>query len=338
MSRVDEALKRAGLSASLPRSASAPFGAPLDAFAVAVESANSVAAIPDARPADRRTGLEAVRKPAATVAAVDSPFAERLIVHETVGPMPTEQYRRLAAVLHHRQEESGIKVLMVASAQAGEGKTLTAANLALTFSESYRRRVLLIDADLRRPTLDTLFGTTNGKGLNEYLKASPATALPLIPLSDCLTLLPGGRPEDDPMAALTSARMRQVVEDAAGRYDWIILDTPPLMMLPDAHLLAAMAEAIVLVIAAGRTPLALVNRAIEMLGRDRLAGVVLNRVADTTIDGAGGYGYAARYGNGRGPGAWRRWLGRPRANGRSDTDASASLSGDLDLNLKRMGE
>ena len=68
-------------------------------------------------------------------------------------PASREQYRRLAATLHHAQAEHGLKVVMVASAVPGEGKTLTATNLALTLSESYQRRVLLIDADLRRPSL-----------------------------------------------------------------------------------------------------------------------------------------------------------------------------------------
>ncbi len=71
-----------------------------------------------------------------------------------------EQYRRLAATLHQSQMASGLKVIMIASALSGEGKTLTAANLAMTFSESYQRTVLLIDGDLRKPSLDSVFGST----------------------------------------------------------------------------------------------------------------------------------------------------------------------------------
>src|SRR5215211_470254 len=100
------------------------------------------------------------------------PFFERLVVHPNAEPVAVEQYRRLAAVLHQTQVERGIKVVMVASAKAAEGKTLTAANLALTLSESYGRRVVLIDADLRRPALSRLFQLPNGSGLSENLRAA----------------------------------------------------------------------------------------------------------------------------------------------------------------------
>ena len=86
---------------------------------------------------------------------------ERLVIHQDADAIAIEQYRRLAAVLHQAQVDLGIKVVMVASAQPAEGKTLTAANLALTLSESYQRRVLLIDADFRRPALSRLFQLPN---------------------------------------------------------------------------------------------------------------------------------------------------------------------------------
>jgi len=82
-----------------------------------------------------------------------------------------EQYRRCAALLHHTQAARGTKVVLIASALPKEGKTVTAINLAITFSESYRRQVLLIDADLRRPTLHEFFGLPNVAGLNDGLKA-----------------------------------------------------------------------------------------------------------------------------------------------------------------------
>ena len=88
--------------------------------------------------------------------------AERLITHPNADTVVVEQYRKFAAILHQAQVERGIKVVMLASAQTAEGKTLTAANLALTLSESYKRRVLLIDADLRRPSLATAVRLARG--------------------------------------------------------------------------------------------------------------------------------------------------------------------------------
>src|SRR5580765_5710842 len=115
-----------------------------------------------------------------------------------------EQYRKLAAILHHAQVERGIKVIMTSSALPGEGKSLTAVNLALTLSESYHRRVLLIDADLRRPTVQRIFGIPPIAGLNEGLKASEDRPMALTPVSERLFVLPAGRPEADPMSGLTS--------------------------------------------------------------------------------------------------------------------------------------
>src|SRR6185436_3386304 len=96
---------------------------------------------------------------------IDSRLTEKIVVDQNMNAASREQYRRLAAVLHDAHNTQGLQVIMVASAVASEGKTLTASNLALTFSESYQKRVLLIDADLRRPTLHSIFrlDTTLGR-------------------------------------------------------------------------------------------------------------------------------------------------------------------------------
>ena len=212
-----------------------------------------------------------------------TPFAERLVAHQGIAPVAVEQYRRLAATLHHAQRERGIRVLMVASAAPGEGKTLTVANLALTLSESYHLRVLVVDADLRRPMVHHVMGIANGQGLNDVLKASEDRRPSVVNVSSRLHVLTAGRPDPDPMSGLTSERMRRVVREASERFDWVILDTPPLALLPDANLLAAMVDVAVLVVGAGRTPLKMIERAVEAIGRERIVGVVLNRVEDRNI-------------------------------------------------------
>ena len=101
-----------------------------------------------------------------------SELAGRIVAAPGASPMLSEQFRRLAATLHHAQLVQGTKVVMITSANPADGKTLTATNLALTLSESYRRQVLLVDADLRRPSLHEVFRVPNVVGLNEGLKAS----------------------------------------------------------------------------------------------------------------------------------------------------------------------
>lgn len=187
-----------------------------------------------------------------------------------------EQFRKLAATLHHTQTDRGIKSVMVTSAVAGEGKTLTATNVALTLSESYKRRVLLVDADLRKPTLHGVFQLPNISGLSDGLQARDERRLALVEISPYLTVLTAGRPDPDPMHLLISKRMQQVLDEAGARFDWVILDTPPVGILTDANLLAAMVDAALLVVRAGSTPYLYVQRATEAIGRERILGVVLN--------------------------------------------------------------
>lgn len=201
--------------------------------------------------------------------------AEKLVTDPGIPPVSVEQYRRLAGTLHQVQNGHGIKVVMIASAVQGEGKTLTAANLALTFSESYQRRVLLIDTDLRRPSLHSIFNVDNSTGLSELMSAEHPQ-MSVREVSQRLSLLPAGPATPDPMAGLTSSRMRRVIDEAREGYDWVILDTPPLVLMSDANLLSEMVDGAVLVVRAESTPFDLVNRAVAILGRERIFGVVLN--------------------------------------------------------------
>jgi capsular exopolysaccharide synthesis family protein len=300
VSRIEEALRRSGATGARPLpdpdepGAAAP---PLliDASDAGVEplwdlntappqaEGSATGGEPDARP----TGL---LRPAATLSA------EKLVVTAAIPRVSIEQYRRLAATLHHAQEARGIRTVLVASALAEEGKTLTATNLALTLSESYRRRVLLVDADLRQPSLHKVFQVPNTSGLSDGLAAFPERKLSLVQLSPLLSLLPGGAADPDPMGALTSARMRRIVTEAAAAFDWVIIDTPPVGLLPDANLLAAMVDAALLVVRAGRTPFAVVQKAVEAVGRDRVLGIVLNAVEPGAQRHSDDYAYYyARY-------------------------------------------
>jgi protein-tyrosine kinase len=336
MNRMEEALLRARQDTKLPQSFDSPDTAALGRFpsaGSAVPPGDTLQAVPDdpeGRPIDQPASAATAVGDAGTETSrlvapppdhqsrrdgtrLNGPIQRKLITNASVGGATVEQYRQLAATLHHAQNNDRIKVVMIASALPAEGKTLTAVNLALTLSESYERRVLLIDADLRRPALHQMFQSPNTGGLHEGLKAESERQLDVFEVSPRLSLLPAGKPDPDPMSALTSARMRRVIESAAEAYDWVLIDTPPVGLLPDAHLLAAMVHVAVLVVQAGRTPLALIQRAIESLDRNRIIGVVLNLVEDRALTPGGKYSqyYAYSYGdtdrrgsngNGKGPG------------------------------------
>jgi capsular exopolysaccharide synthesis family protein len=200
-----------------------------------------------------------------------------------------EQYRRLAAAVHELQIDSGLKTLMVTSALPREGKTLTVTNLALTLTESYGRRVLLIDADLRRPSIHQVFNLANVKGLGELLR-SDCQELPAFEVTPRLSVLPAGRPDSNPIAGLTSDRMRELLEHSAASFDWVLVDAPPVTLLPDAQLLARLTRAVIFVIGAGSTPYAMVERAVTEVGRDSIVGTVLNRIGDQHIPATEYYG------------------------------------------------
>src|SRR5688572_8616089 len=186
-----------------------------------------------------------------TVASVDVPRAAK------------EQYRQLGAWLHGAQITRGIKTVVVTSARPEEGKTLTSVNLALTLSESYGRRVLIVDIDFRRPALHEAFRAPSSFGLGDLLKSDSPPRLAPFAVTKNLALLVAGAPSDDPMQGLSSGRMQLVLEQAAAQFDWVLLDTPPLTLFPDVRLVATHADGVLLVVAAGRTPHQMVQRAID---------------------------------------------------------------------------
>jgi len=215
--------------------------------------------------------------------AFRSPHADKLVTGGKLPPCAVEQYRRLAATLHHLQEEQNLRTVTVTSAVPQEGKTLTIANLALTLSGSYNRRVLLIDADLRRPAVHDVFGTSIAPGLCEALRPSP-TAARVTELTPTLSVLPAGLLHGDPMVALASEQMTRLLEGAAASFDWVLLDGPPAAVMADAGLLVRLTRAVILVIGANSTPYKVVERVVSEIGRDNIVGTVLNRVEEE-VDG-----------------------------------------------------
>jgi len=224
---------------------------------------------------------------------LDNTAVQARLVTGASNSVSLEQYRRLAAVLHEEQVHSKLKTVMITSALPGEGKTLTIVNLALTLSGSYGRRVLVIDADLRAPSIHALLDIKNNRGLTEALR-DPHAVLPVVEVSPGLSVLTAGRPGSTPLADLTSERMGELIRACAASFDWVLIDTPPVGLLPDAQVLARRAGAVIFVIAAGSTPASAVERAVSELGTESIIGTVLNRVDDRHIPEASYY--SAYYG------------------------------------------
>jgi protein-tyrosine kinase len=213
--------------------------------------------------------------------AVPASFAGKLVGTPELDALSVEQYKRLAAALHELQVERGLKSLMISSALPREGKTLTITNLALTLGGAYGRRVLVVDADLHRPSIHEMFGIGNERGLSDALRSSDSP-LAAIQVSAGVSVVPAGRPESS-SAVLSSGRLRPLIVEASMHYDWVLLDSPPVAMLTDAQVIARAVDGVLFVIAAGVTPYPLVQRSLRELGIDRVVGTVLNRVDERVL-------------------------------------------------------
>jgi capsular exopolysaccharide synthesis family protein len=303
MSRVEEALNRArGIGRVL--SSSSAGAVEMDSFAAEANGGDPAVPFAEERTFERRSAPRRVARvdpapfavpPAAsfpsappasapveilgeTVYHFDDTVQGKVVVDGETSPISIEQYRRLAATLHGLHVSSGLRSIMVSSAQPRDGKTLTTTNLALTLSESYGHRVLLIDADLRRPSIHGLFGLPNGAGLADGLRSGAAGSLPLNQVSPHLAVLTAGAIDNIPMAGLSSDRMAAIVKEASSRFDWVLIDTPPIGLISDAQLLAGLVDGVLLVVGAGSTDYTAVAKTVQVIGRERILGVVLNRV------------------------------------------------------------
>jgi capsular exopolysaccharide synthesis family protein len=304
MSRIDEALRRGGDRVSrFPEAGAADdkvFASPWtlgDEKALSrapIDSGESHASVRSSQgldfPASPALGAPPVRR-SALVDRFRPDWRGRLAVSPNADQVLVEQVRRLAATLLQKQRSDGLKSVMIASATPGDGKTLTAVNLALILSESYRDHVLLVDGDMRRPMIGNVAGLNGADGLTEVIKASDDRKASLVELTETLKVLPGGGPEPDPLSYLTSPRIQQLLQEATAKFDWVIVDSPPAAGTADAGLLCAMVDAAILVVRAGETTHAAVQRAVEALGRERILGVVLNAVQKEVVPAEGYYPY-----------------------------------------------
>ncbi len=208
-----------------------------------------------------------------------------LVAVRAPASVAAEQYRMLYWRLERARAERPLKIVALTSAVSGEGKSVTAANLALVAAAAdAKRRVLLVDADLRRPRLHLLLDVEGRPGLGELL-AQEATAQEVLrqPALSRLTVLPAGAPRDDAGVLIASAAMKRFLEQARAHFDEIYLDAPPVLPVADGALLASMSDAAVLVVRAGETARGLVWQAVESLSGARLLGCVLNGVDSNDV-------------------------------------------------------
>jgi capsular exopolysaccharide synthesis family protein len=175
-----------------------------------------------------------------------------------------------------------MRTLAVVSALPGEGKTSAAINLAIVSEMHVDRRVLLVDCDLRKPKIHRTLGITPTAGLAEVLLGQAPLEQAIYKVTGpsfeggALEVLPVHAMPPNPSELLASARMKTLVEELAGRYDMVILDTPAALSLPDAKTISELTDGVILVVRADATPESDVQATLDLLDRRRVLGVVLN--------------------------------------------------------------
>lgn len=204
-------------------------------------------------------------------------FAERVVSDTAASAVLVEQFRHLAGYLQGWQAARGGRIVMVASAAAREGRTLTTLNLALALSSSFQRRVLLMDCDLHSPMLHEALGVARHPGVTDALAGRERPSA--VAASARLAVLPAGRPRNDAAGVVTSEDMAALLQQVREDYDWVVIDTPPATIRPEASLLGPLVDGVLFVVGAGRTKADVARRAIGRVGGDRIIGVVLNGVA-----------------------------------------------------------
>jgi protein-tyrosine kinase len=203
-------------------------------------------------------------------------------------------YKVLHTKIQQLTQAKGWRTLMITSPGAGEGKTLTAINLALTFSKAYNQTVLLVDCDLRNQNVHKTLGLESESGLIDYLADNKALQEFIIwPGIDKLTLISGGRAIRNSSELLGSPKMKELVDELKSRYEdrYVIFDTAPILMGADALALAPSVDGIVMVVEEGRTAMRHVQKALEMIPPEKFLGFVMNR---QRVDGSQ-YGYYYHY-------------------------------------------
>lgn len=226
-------------------------------------------------------------------------FIRRLITHEDPKSPVSESYRALRTnITYAHSAGNKIKSIIVSSPQPGEGKSTTIANIAIAFAQLHKR-TLLIDADLRKPVQHNVFKHSRAPGLSEYLVGEKDDYNDLIHSTkvDNLSIMTAGKLPPNPSELLGSNRMSEMINQLESEWDIILFDSPPIVAVTDSSMISSEIDALVLVVKAGQTERAAIDRALDTIKNVKapLIGVILNGASPETI--AGKYSYYYSYYN-----------------------------------------
>jgi len=283
MSRVFEALQRSQGESPNPDTSPLVPDQPEAASAVAVEappapgmSASGMSAPESAIESDwLKVPAERVLHPVPTP-------EQRLVAMSDPDSHGAEMFRVLATRLAHMQQKRHLHKLLVTSSVVDEGKSVVAANLALTLARRAGERVLLIEADLRRPTVSALFSTTQLRGISEWADGKLALEDSLYQIRDLpVWLLAAGHAMDEPLPLLESGRFMKMLEAVSQSFDWVLMDATPMLPMADSTSIARLCDGVLVVVRDGYTRKKILNKALETIEKNKLLGVVFNEASSS---------------------------------------------------------
>jgi capsular exopolysaccharide synthesis family protein len=229
---------------------------------------------------------------------VSLPQDSKLVCLTAQESFGAEKFRFLGVRLRQLQQTRPLKKLLITSTIPEEGKSTVSANLATILARRQQPKILLLEGDLRRPSLSKQFGLGRLPGLSEWLQGEPRPIEHIYRLEGPnLWFLPAGRPPENPLELMQSGRLSELLNQLSGWFDWIIIDSPPILPLADTSVWARLADGILLVTREGTTKRRMLQRGLQALEQSKLLGAVVNSSANTDHSN-----YYQRYG----PGAARQ--------------------------------
>ncbi len=209
------------------------------------------------------------------------PLPEQRLVAlaEPSGP-GAEMFRVLSTRLAHMQNKQTLRKLLITSSTGEEGKSVVAANLALTLAQRAGERTILIEADLRRPTVSALFSSSPLKGITDWAAGKLSLDDALYQVSGMpLWVLPAGHAMDEPLPLLESDRFAEMLQTLSTAFDWVVMDATPMLPMADATSLSRLCDGVLVVVREGHTRRKVLNKALETIEKHKLLGLVLNEAS-----------------------------------------------------------
>jgi capsular exopolysaccharide synthesis family protein len=206
----------------------------------------------------------------------------RLLSLTHMGSLGAEKLRLLALRLKNLRDTRKLKTVLITSTMPEEGKSLISANLAVTLARSRHLKTLLLECDLRRPTLSQVLTGRNLPGLSEVLQSNRGAHELMYETQPAgFFFLPAGAPPPNPLELMQSTRFQQILQQLSASFDWILIDSPPVLPLADTSLLMRFSDGVLMVAREGVTQRKPMQKAIEVIDPALLLGVVLNGSTNT---------------------------------------------------------